>query len=74
MNGIRKPVVICAPEPRSLDLIFHPDQLERLRSRYTLIETTGGNVAALDGATLAAVQYILGQPPLSRVRFRLSAG
>ncbi len=65
MTTAEKPLVICAPEPRSLDLIFHPEQLARLRARYTLIETTDDRVADLDDATLGAARYILGQPPLS---------
>lgn len=61
-----KPLVICAPEPRTLNLIFTPDALARLRAGYDLIETTEDAVATLDDATLGAARYILGQPPISR--------
>lgn len=60
-----KPVVICAPEPRSLDLIFTPERLAELRARYALVETTADSVADLDAEILASARYILGQPPIS---------
>lgn len=60
-----KPVVICAPEPRSLDLIFTPERLAELRARYTLVETPADRVADVDAEVLASARYILGQPPIS---------
>ncbi|WP_343116143.1 hydroxyacid dehydrogenase [Ostreiculturibacter nitratireducens] len=60
-----KPLVICAPEPRTLDLIFTPGKLAELRDRYELVETSAAGVAELDAATLGRARYILGQPPLS---------
>ncbi|SFC40125.1 hydroxyacid dehydrogenase [Tropicimonas isoalkanivorans] len=64
MNEESKPLVICAPEPRTLDLIFTPDRLSQLRHRYKLLETTEDAVATLDDATLAEARYVLGQPPI----------
>ncbi|MDJ0686535.1 MAG: hydroxyacid dehydrogenase [Alphaproteobacteria bacterium] len=64
MSENNKPVVICAPEPRSLDLIFTPERLAALRERYTLVETDAASVASLDAETLAAARYVLGQPPI----------
>jgi phosphoglycerate dehydrogenase-like enzyme len=59
------PLVISAPEPRTLELIFKPDALERFRSRYRIVETDADKLAALPAAELAAARYIVGQPPLS---------
>ncbi|WP_068110461.1 hydroxyacid dehydrogenase [Tropicimonas marinistellae] len=60
-----KPIVICAPEPRTLDLIFTIEKLEQLRSRYDLVETTEDKVASLDAAVLREARFVLGQPPIS---------
>lgn len=60
-----KPLVICAPAPRSLDLIFTPERLAELRARYDLVETTDDQVAGLPADVLGQARYILGQPPLS---------
>lgn len=64
MSG-SKPIVISAPEPRSLDLIFTPDKLAQLHAKYEIVETIAADVAQLDGSVLAGARYILGQPPLS---------
>ncbi|WP_306119452.1 MULTISPECIES: hydroxyacid dehydrogenase [unclassified Roseitalea] len=64
MTSAAKPLVICAPEPRTLDLIFTPDRLADLRARYELVETSADDVAALDEAVLAQARYVLGQPPI----------
>jgi len=65
MMAESKPLVICAPEPRTLELIFTPERLGDFRQRYKLIETTAAAVGTLNDATLSEVRYILGQPPLS---------
>lgn len=59
------PLVISAPEPRTLDLIFTPPQLARLRKNYRIVETTPEGVATLPAETLAEARYIIGQPPVS---------
>lgn len=64
MRTSEKPVVICAPEPRSLDLIFTPEKLAGLRRRYTLVETTDDKLPDLDDDVLANARYVLGQPPI----------
>ncbi len=61
----RPPLVISAPAPRTLDLIFTPDALERLHRRYRVIEADPENIAGLGSAVLSEVRYIVGQPPLS---------
>lgn len=60
-----KPIVISSPAPRSLELIFRPDKLALLHSRYEVVETTDEALAHLPLKTLNEARYILGQPPLS---------
>lgn len=60
-----KPLVISAPEPRTLDLIFTPAQLARLREQYRIVECEADAVGALPDRILAEARYIIGQPPLS---------
>ena len=38
MSDKALPLVISAPEPRTLDLIFTPPQLARLRKHYRIVE------------------------------------
>lgn len=59
------PLVISAPEPRTLDLIFTPEALARFRAKYRIVETTPEGVAALPGEVLAGARYIVGQPPIA---------
>ena len=61
-----KPLVISAPEPRTLELIFTPEARARLEAGYTLVETEAAAVGGLDPAVLARARYLVGQPPLSR--------
>jgi phosphoglycerate dehydrogenase-like enzyme len=60
-----KPLVICAPQPRSIELIFTPDAEALLRERYELVETDDEGLAFLPNEVLAKARYVLGQPPLS---------
>jgi len=59
------PLVISAPEPRTLELIFTPPQLARLKAHYRIVETTADGVAKLPADVLAEARYIIGQPPIS---------
>lgn len=59
-----RPLIISAPEPRTLELIFTPADLARLRSDFELVETTGADLAALPEATLNGCRYLIGQPPI----------
>ena len=65
MSGSSLPLVISAPEPRSLDLIFTPEARSRLHEHYRVVETTADAVADLPAETLAEARYIIGQPPIS---------
>ncbi|RVA76095.1 hydroxyacid dehydrogenase, partial [Mesorhizobium sp. M7A.F.Ca.CA.001.08.2.1] len=65
MSNSALPLVISAPEPRTLDLIFTARQLARLKAHYRIVETTADGVAKLPADVLAEVRYIIGQPPIS---------
>lgn len=59
------PLVISAPEPRTLDLIFTPQAEAELRRTYRIIEADPEDIAGLGDTVLSEARYILGQPPLS---------
>ncbi|WP_026622924.1 phosphoglycerate dehydrogenase-like enzyme [Ensifer sp. WSM1721] len=65
MSETNRPLAISAPAPRTLDLIFTPEALQRLHERYRVVEADPENIAGLDSAILAETRYIIGQPPLS---------
>ena len=65
MTEDSRPLVISAPEPRTLDLIFTEEALSRLHRTYRVVEVDAGAVAALGDEVLSAVRYVVGQPPLS---------
>ncbi|MDX8453748.1 hydroxyacid dehydrogenase [Mesorhizobium sp. VK9D] len=65
MSDKALPLVISAPEPRTLDLIFTPPQLALFRKKYRIVETTPEGVAELQPQVLAEARYIIGQPPIS---------
>lgn len=64
MTDILRPLVISAPAPRSLDLIFTPQAREQLTAKYRIVEADPERVAALGDNVLGEARYILGQPPL----------
>ncbi|SIQ74584.1 Phosphoglycerate dehydrogenase [Rhizobium sp. RU20A] len=64
MTHAVRPLVISAPEPRTLDLIFTPEARKALHANYNVLEVAAEAVAGLDPAVLARVRYIIGQPPL----------
>ena len=66
MAKAEKPLVLSAPAPRTLDLIFSPTALAALRDTCELVEVGPVDIGALDNDTLAKVRYIVGQPPLLR--------
>ncbi|AZO29147.1 hydroxyacid dehydrogenase [Mesorhizobium sp. M1B.F.Ca.ET.045.04.1.1] len=65
MSNKASPLVISAPEPRTLDLIFTPPQLAVFRSKYRIVETTPEGVAELPPDVLSEARYIVGQPPIA---------
>lgn len=60
------PLVLSAPAPRSLGLIFTAEARARLDSRYDIMEVEPEAVDGLAPDVLARVRYVLGQPPLAR--------
>lgn len=59
-----RPLILSCPLPRSLPLIFAPDRLADLRTRYRILETTDADLPHLPEAVLGEARYIIGQPPL----------
>lgn len=57
------PLVVCAPEPRTLEVLFAPEARARLDA-YRLRECAAANVAGLPADLLAEARYVIGQPPL----------
>jgi phosphoglycerate dehydrogenase-like enzyme len=69
-----RPIVISAPDPRTLDLIFTPEARRALHDRYAVHEADPARIDALDPAVLGRARYIVGQPPLGLATLgRLSA-
>ncbi|AUX74857.1 hydroxyacid dehydrogenase [Sinorhizobium fredii] len=64
MPETKRPLVISAPAPRTLELIFSRQTRGELDRRYRIVEADPENIAGLDHATLGEVRYIIGQPPL----------
>ena len=60
-----KPLVISAPWPRSLDLIFTDAARRQLHDSYEIVETTALDLETLPEKVIADARYILGQPPIS---------
>ena len=56
---VEKPVILCAPEPRSLELIFTVENLKVLQAGYQLIEVEQDDIANLSPDILAQVSYII---------------
>jgi phosphoglycerate dehydrogenase-like enzyme len=59
-----KPLVISAPAPRTLDLIFTPEALADLHARYEVHEAAEVALDRLPPEVLARARYIIGQPPI----------
>jgi phosphoglycerate dehydrogenase-like enzyme len=59
-----RPVVISAPAPRTLDLIFTPEAQADLRARYEVHEAAEDALDRLPPQVLATARYIIGQPPI----------
>jgi phosphoglycerate dehydrogenase-like enzyme len=65
MSETELPLVISAPDPRSLDLIFTNEARRKLHRNYAVVEADPAVIGTLDPASLARARYIVGQPPLS---------
>lgn len=64
MSDLR-PLVISAPDPRDLDLIFTKDARQALFDNYRIVECEADELDQLDPAILGEASYVLGQPPIS---------
>ena len=62
----QKPVVISAPEPRSLDLIFTKQDRLILEQMCELVQMSAPDVDAIDDALASSTRYVIGQPALSQ--------
>lgn len=62
-----KPLIISAPDPRSLELIFRVSARSELFSRYDVLEIEPESLGSVPDSRLAEARYILGQPPVSEV-------
>ncbi len=65
MSLSAKPLLICAPHPRTLDLIFSPAKRAILFDKYEVVEVEPEDFDQLPDETLGRARYIVGQPPLS---------
>lgn len=65
MPSYAKPLVISAPHPRTIELIFSASQRAILFDKYDVIEVEPDAVNLLPGKSLNRARYVLGQPPLS---------
>lgn len=59
-----RPIVISAPEPRSLELIFRPEKRAELDARYDVRDVAAEALATLPDAVLAGARHVIGQPPI----------
>jgi phosphoglycerate dehydrogenase-like enzyme len=64
MTPQQKPVILSAPDPRSIDMIFTDAAKAELFRRYEVIEVSPDEVPGLPGPVLCRVDYVLGQPPI----------
>lgn len=64
MSGSDRPLILSAPAPRTLDLIFAPEALERLRAGYEIVETDEARLPGLPDDVIARARYIIGQPAI----------
>jgi len=65
MSFSSKPLVICAPYPRTIDLIFSAAKKAVLFEKYEIVQVEPDEVAQLPDEILNRARYIVGQPPLA---------
>ena len=61
-----RPIVVSVPEPRSLELIFTPDDEAKLRRDYQIFEGQGPTVSKVVADHIGEARFIIGQPELPR--------
>ena len=65
MADLDRPLIISIPEPRSIELIFSPENEKRLRANYRLVEGTSETAAQLLDRHIEDATFIMGQTDLS---------
>lgn len=61
-----KPLILSAPAPRSLDLIFTDTARAELHAKYDVQEVAPDQIVSLPPDVLALTRYIIGQPAISQ--------
>lgn len=69
-----KPKVISDPVPRTLDLVFTPDDLKRLKSTYDVVEVEADNADMVYRDVLPEARYLIGQPDFGADRITAAKG
>ncbi|CCN48691.1 putative 2-hydroxyacid dehydrogenase [Vibrio nigripulchritudo MADA3029] len=59
-----RPLIVSAPYPRTLDLIFSPERKAQLFEQYRILEMESEDVNNLNDDIISEITYIIGQPPL----------
>lgn len=65
MPDNKRPLVLSAPWPRTLELIFTPPALAKLRAENEVLEVEPEEISRLAPEVLGRVRYLIGQPALS---------
>ena len=65
-----RPLAISIPEPRSLDLIFTPEDRKTLHDTYRIVEVAEAEGEAGLAPHLPEATFIIGQPPLSAAQLQ----
>lgn len=63
----KRPLVVSAPEPRTLDLFFQADRLAELRARYDIREVAADPMTTLPESVLADARCVIGRSPINDV-------
>lgn len=64
MSCSTMPLVLAAPHPRTIDLLFSKSRKRILFDKYEVLEVEPDDIKQLSNEKLSDVQYVLGQPPL----------
>ena len=64
---MKKPIIICDPYPRTLNLIFSKENLEKLNTKFKLINVPSDNKKIKENfynKNISLASFIIGQPNL----------
>ena len=65
MAHSQKPLILSAPHPRTIELVFTADARRLLHDKYRILELEPEDLDKQPDEVLAAARYVLGQPPIS---------